>query len=102
MQTLGVAGRRKLIAERALREQRRRLGEELKMLLGRLPGNKQEEHLPDGLAVRRVERNRLARSHECRKRVVEPLDASVRDGDALAQAGRAELLAREETVEYGR
>ena len=32
-------------------------------------------------------------------RLLEPLDAAVRDGDALAQPGRAQLLAGEQAVE---
>ena len=51
------------------------------------------------LAVGRVERDRLRQAHERAERVLQALDAAVRDRDALAEAGRAEPLAREQAVE---
>src|SRR5204862_7321887 len=44
------------------------------------------------------EGDRLAHAQHRGERVLEALDAAVRDGDAVAEAGRAEALAREQVV----
>ena len=51
------------------------------------------------LAIRCVERNRVRKTKECADRVLQALDAAVRDGNALAKARGAKLLACEKTVE---
>src|SRR5512143_298672 len=87
------------LAERLLREHLREFGEELQMLLGGVLGDEQHEHLRDRLAVGRVEGDRCAQPRERALRLGEPLDAAVRNRDALAEPRRAELLARGETLD---
>ena len=53
------------------------------------------------LAVRRFERDRFGEAHERGERLLQALDASVRNGDAFAETGRAEALAREKIVGDG-
>src|SRR5437773_3598512 len=72
------------------------------MLLRCVLGDKQHEYLSHRLAIGRIERDGFTRPDERRERVVEALDAAVRDRDTLSEAGRAELLAREQTIEHGR
>src|SRR5581483_169137 len=88
------------VAQRAIAEHLRELGKDLQVLLGRLFGHEEHEDEGDRRAVGRVERNRLCQTDEGAERLLQPLDAAVRDGDALAEAGRAEPLAGEQTVEY--
>ena len=89
----------RLSRKRALGEHLRELREELQVLLGRLLGHQQHEHLGDRLAVRRVERDRRLEADERALRLAQAADAPVRNGDALAQAGRAQLLARLQAVD---
>ena len=82
-----VGARRERFAEARFGEHLRELGEQLQVLLGRLLGHEQHEDLRDGLAVRRVERDRRlagATNAPCASR--EALDAAVRNRDALARA----------------
>ena len=55
----------------------------------------------DRLVVGRVEGDRLAHPQHRGERVLQPLDPAVRNGDAVAEAGRAEPLAREQVVGDG-
>src|SRR6516225_5773372 len=100
MQAAGVGRGRQPITKRTLAEHLRKFGQKLQVLLGRMLGHEQYEDLRHRLAVRGVERNRLARSHESAERALESLDAPVRQRDALTEPGRAELLAREQAVEH--
>jgi hypothetical protein len=52
------------------------------------------------LAVRRVELHGAARRRKAPTGVLQALDAAVRDGDALAEPGGAELFPREQAVEH--
>jgi hypothetical protein len=70
------------------------------VLLGGLLRHEQHEDQAHRVAVGCVERHRLRQPHEGAERLLQPLDAAVRDGDTLAQAGRAEALAREQAVEH--
>src|SRR5581483_4299711 len=78
------------VAQRAIAEHLRELGKDLQVLLGRLFGHEEHEDEGDRRAVGRVERNRLCQADEGAERLLQPLDAAVRGGDALAEAGRAE------------
>src|SRR4051812_48009730 len=88
------------LAQRAVAEHLRELGEDLQVLLRRLLRHEQHEDKGDWRAVGRVEGNRLREANEGTERLLQPLDATVGNGDALAKAGRAEALAREQAVEH--
>src|SRR5258706_96781 len=87
------------LAQRLVAEHLRELREHLQVLLGRLLRHEQHEHEAHGIAVWRVEGHRLGEAHEGAQRILQALDAPGRDGDALAEPGRAEPLAREQAVE---
>src|SRR5204863_271067 len=95
-----VGGLDHRLAQRLVAEHLRELGEDLQVLFRRLLRHQQHEGEADGIGVRRVERHRLAETEERAQRVLESLDAAVRDGYALAKAGGAEALAREQAVEH--
>src|SRR2546421_5655660 len=92
-QLVDARGGAEPVAKAALRKHLRELGEELKMLFGRVLGDEQHEQLPDRLAVGRVESNGPCQSNECTGRLAESFDAAVRNRNALTQARGAELLA---------
>ena len=69
------------------------------MLLRGLFRHQQEHHQPDGFAVRRVKGDRRRQAHEGGHRLVQALDATVGHGNAMAKAGRAQPLTREQAVE---
>src|SRR5688572_30521875 len=96
----GVARAAHRLAQRLVGEHLRQLRQDLQVLLGGFLGHEQHEHQGDGRAVGRVEGHRLREAHECAQRFLESLDASVRNRHALPEAGRAELLAREQAVEH--
>ena len=77
------------------------LRQNFEMLLGCLLGHEQEDEQRNRLAVGRFECDRLRESHEGGERLLQTLDASVRNGDAFAETGRAEALAREKIVGDG-
>src|SRR5688572_13304747 len=89
-----------LLAERLLAEHLRELREDLEVHVGGPVRHEQHEDDAHVLSVGRIERDRLAHAHERADRVLESLDAPVRDGDALPEAGRAELLPRKKAVEH--
>ena len=78
------------------------LGQDLEVALRRRFRHQQEDQQADRLVVRRIERDRLPHPQHRRERVLQALDATVRDRDAVAEAGRAEALAREQVVGDGR
>src|SRR6185503_7008524 len=88
------------LAQRLVAEHLRQLRKDLQVLLGGLLRHEQHEYQADRIAVRRVERHRLGEAQERAEGVLQALDAAVRDGDALAEAGGAEALAREQAVEH--
>src|ERR687895_444022 len=96
----GVGGARHRLAQRLVGKHLRELGEDLQMLLGGLFRHEQHEYQVDRIAVGRIEGNGLGEAQERAERFLQPLDAAVRNGHALAQAGRAEALAREEALEH--
>src|SRR5882762_2853019 len=95
-----VGGGAHRLAQRALAEHLRELGEDLQVLLRRLLRHQEHEYQGDRRAVGRIERNRLRQADEGAERLFQPLDAPVRDGHALAQPRGAEALAREQAVEH--
>src|SRR5689334_13066354 len=98
---LGGAGRGKqLVPENPVAEHLRELGQDLQVGVGRAVGHQQHEDQVDRLGVRSVEGNRLAGAHQCPDRLLQTLDAAVRNRDAATEAGRAELLTGEQAVEY--
>ena len=102
MNAHGVGRGGDLVAESLFTEHLSELGQELQMLFGRLLRHQQHEHLLDGLAVGSIERNRLQRSNKRSERSRKALDPTVRNGNALTQAGRPETLSREQAVEDDR
>ena len=72
------------------------------MALRRRLGDEQEDQERDRLVVGRVEGDRLAHAQDRGERVLQSLDAAVRDRHAVAEAGRAEPLAGEQVVGDGR
>src|SRR5688500_15520048 len=99
VQRRGVGCAPHRLAQRLVAEHLRELGQDLQVLLGGLLGHEQHEHQRHRVAVGRVEGNRLPQAEERAERVLQALDAPVRDGDALPQAGGAQALAREQAVE---
>src|SRR2546427_10897790 len=87
------------LAQRLVAEHLRELGKDLQVLLGRLFGNQQHEYQADGIAVGGVEGHRLRGPQERAQRLLQSLDAAVRNRYPLAEPGRAEALAREQAVE---
>ena len=77
------------------------LGQDLEVALRRRFRDEQEDQQRHRLVVGRVEGDRLAHPQHRGERVLQPLDPAVRDGDAVAEAGRAEPLAREQVVGDG-
>src|SRR5713101_2145796 len=95
---VGIGG--ESLAQLAVAQHLCELGQDAQVLLGRLFRHQQQEHEADGLAVGRVERNRLCEAHEGADRFLEPLDPAVRNGDPLPQPRRAQTLAGEQAVEH--
>src|SRR5581483_1732835 len=100
VQARRAVGATQLVTELAVGEHLRKLGQQLQVLLGGVLGHEQHEHLRDGLAVGRVECNGRGEARECSLRGGEAPDATVRNGDALAEARRAELLACGQAVDH--
>ncbi len=55
-------------------------------------GRQQHHHQVHRLIVHGVEVDRLVEAGEGRRHALEPLDLAMRNGNAIAQAGRAQLL----------
>src|ERR1035437_7935113 len=89
-----------LLAQLPVGEHLGQLGQNLQVLLGSLLRYQQDEQQVDRLAVGGVKRHRGGKAHESRHRLAQALDAAVWNGHPLAQAGRAQALAREQAVEY--
>src|ERR1044071_5037245 len=95
MELGGVGRGEHRFAQGPVAEHLRQLREDLQVLLGGLLRHEQDEGEAHRLAVGGLERHRLREAHEGAERLFQALDAAVRDGDALAESGRAQLLARE-------
>src|SRR5688572_20596454 len=95
-----VGGAAHGFAQNLVAEHLRKLGENLQVLLGGLLGHEQHEDEGDRVAVRGVEGHRLRHPDERAERLLQPLDAAVRDGDALPEAGRSQALPGKQAVEY--
>ncbi|SAK12865.1 hypothetical protein UA21_00439 [Burkholderia multivorans] len=101
MQLGGIRFVVQTLARVAIGQQLRDFRQDLEVLLCGLLGNEQENQEGNRLAVGGLERDRIGEPHECRERMLEALDASVRNRDAFAETGRAEALAREQIVRDG-
>src|SRR6266496_4352209 len=100
MERARVGVGRELAAQLAVAQHLRELRQDSKVLFGRLLGHQQHENEIDGLAVGGVEGHGLSEAHKSADRLLQALDPAVRNRDPLAQAGRAEALPGEQTVEY--
>src|SRR6266700_732159 len=100
MERARVGVGRELAAQLAVAQHLRELRQDSKVLFGRLLGHQQHENEIDGLAVGGVEGHGLSEVHKSADRLLQALDPAVRNRDPLAQAGRAEALPGEQTVEY--
>ncbi|MBB2927396.1 hypothetical protein FHX59_001809 [Paraburkholderia silvatlantica] len=98
MQRFAVFFRMEPLTRFAIRQQLCDLGQDFKMLLRRLFGHEQEDQERDGLTVWRFEGDWLSEAHEGGLRLLQALDAAVRDRDAFAEARGAEALAREKII----
>ena len=88
MQRRRVGGAGQRLAQHAVAEHLRELGEDFQVLLGGVLRHQQREHQVYRLAVGRIEGYRLRQAHERAERFLQPLDAAVRNGDALPKPGR--------------
>ena len=81
------------LPDRAFAEPSSGVGEQFEVRA--VVGLRQHQHdeFAHGLAVRRIERERVPRANEQRNGRAEPVDAPMRNRDALTEAGRAELFA---------
>src|SRR5437879_90911 len=84
---------RKFLAQLTVAQHLCELGQDAQVLLGRLFRHQQEEHETDGLAVGRVERNRLCQAHKSPDRFLPTLSPAVRKRESLPAAGRGEACA---------
>jgi hypothetical protein len=94
----GVAGGLHLLAQGAVAEQLGDLGEDLQVPLRRRFWNEQEDQQRHRFVVGCVERYRLLHPHDGGERILQALDASVRNGDGVAQAGGAQAFACKQVV----
>ena len=94
----GVGAGLDLLAQGRVAEQFGDLGQDLQVLLGGGLGHQQEDQQVDRLFVRGVEADRLGQLEHRGHRGLQALDAAVRDGHAVAQAGGAQALAGEQAV----
>src|SRR5258707_2329319 len=100
MQRARIGVGREFLAQLAVAQHLCELGQDAQVLLGRLFRHQQQEDQTDGLAVGRVERNRLRQAHKGPDRFLQTLDPAVRNGESLPEAGRAETFAGEQAVEH--
>src|SRR5882762_7178560 len=91
---------RKFLAQLTVAQHLCKLGQDAQVLLGRLFRHQQQEHQTDGLAVGRVERNRLCQTHKSPDGFLQTLDPAVRNSEPLPQPGRAETLTGKQAVEH--
>ena len=78
--------------ETGLAEQSRDIGENVQVLLMGLSRNEQCKQQVNRLIVRRIEVDRLLQGNQGAQRLRTGVEAAVRDGDPLAQAGTAQLF----------
>src|SRR5205807_8200058 len=96
VERLRVGGGAHGLAQRAVAEHLRELGEDLQVLLRGLLRHEEHEYEGDRRAVGRVEWDRLREADEGAERLLQALDPPVGDGDTLPQARGAEALARKQ------
>src|SRR5262245_15122348 len=96
----GSGARQQSLPKRFVAEHLCQFRENLQVQIGGAIGYQQHEYEAHRLAVGRIERYRLLHSDERAYRFLQALDPPVGYGDALSQAGGAQLFAGEQTVEY--
>src|SRR5262245_26098918 len=84
----------------ALAQQPRDAGERLQMISGRALRGEPQKHDIHRSAVDRVEIDRVGKPRADAGDALQPGKLAVRDGNALAEPGRAEPLALQQRVEY--
>lgn len=92
---------RERLAEVVVREHFGNFGKNFEMLLSDVVRYEQEYQQLYRLAIRRLEGNRLGKPDERCQWRLETLDASMRHGDAMPEAGGAESLACKQVIGYG-
>ena len=75
------------------------LAEKLEVQVGGLLRHQQDEDETDRPVVRRVELDRVTRTHERANRLAQPAHPAVWNGDALAQPRGAQALAGEQALQ---
>jgi len=70
------------------------------MKVGGAIGHHQNENQVDRLTVGRIERNRLASPDQRADGFAQPLEAAVRDRNAVAERGGTQFFTRKQAVEY--
>src|SRR5260221_2872895 len=100
MQRARIGVGREFLAQLAVAQHLCELGQDAQVLLGRLFRHQQQEHQTDGLAVGRVERNRLRQAHKSPDRFLHTLHPAVRNGESPPDACRAETFPREQAVAH--
>src|SRR5205085_10326579 len=98
MQRLSVGRLAHRFAQRLVREHLRELGQDRQVAPGPLLRPEEHERERHRSAVGSIERNRLREANKGAERFLQALDAPMRYGDTLAEAGGAEPLAREQAV----
>src|SRR3954468_6325434 len=99
VERVGIVGGAQLVHQTAITQQARDAGESLEVIGARAFRRQQQENRIDRSLVDRVEIDGMAEPREHADRLGQPGHAAVRDGDAAADAGRAEPLALQQTVE---
>ncbi|EFX59855.1 hypothetical protein DAPPUDRAFT_126523, partial [Daphnia pulex] len=91
-----------LLAQVAVRQHFGDLGQDFQMPLRGCFGHQQEDQEADRFVIGRVKTDRLLHTQHGGQRVFQALDAAVRDGHAVTEAGGAEALTREKIVRHHR
>ncbi len=98
MQRGGIGGGFDLLAQGAIAEQFGDFRQNFKVFLGGRFRHQQEDQQGDRLLVRRVKTDRCVQLENGGHRRFEPLDAAMRNGNAMTEPGRAQTFAGEQTV----
>ena len=98
MQIGGRGGALDALAQAGVAQQLGDLGEDFQVLLRGGLGHQQEDQQADRLFVRGIEADRLRQAQHGGHRRLQTLDAAMRNGHAMAQAGGAQPFTREQAV----
>src|SRR5258706_1619553 len=94
---IGLVG--ELVAQFPVTEHLRELGKDAQVQLGRLFGYEKQKDQIHRVSVRSIECHGPCEADERSDGLLQALDPAVGNGDPMAEAGRAEALAREQAVE---